>query len=249
MGSSKDDPQDQGAQKAKGVSSTHASLKARPGYEVGYARPPAATRFVKGQSGNPAGRPKGAKSKRPGLSEERMKTILLDEAYRTITVRDGDRNVTVPMAQAVLRALAVNAAKGQHRSQRLFTELLTMVEAQNRRLHDAWMETAITYKVEWGRELDRRARLGITGPTPLPHPDHVLIDIREGTARISGPATPEEKVEYDRILRQKASLVELLANVRERLEDETDPEEIAILQGLLKTAERALAQYWLVIPD
>ena len=44
--------------------------------------------------------------------EERMKAIVLDEAYRTIAIRDDDRNVTVPMAQAIIRSLAVNAAKG-----------------------------------------------------------------------------------------------------------------------------------------
>ena len=33
-------------------------------YKVGYAKPPEANRFLPGQSGNPLGRPIGAKSKR-----------------------------------------------------------------------------------------------------------------------------------------------------------------------------------------
>ncbi len=112
------------------------ALKARPGYEVGYAKPPEATRFQKGTSGNPRGRPKGKKNLVPALNEERMKAIILEEAYRTITVRDGTRNVTVPIARAVLRSLAVNAVKGQHRSQRLFAELLSAVETSHKALHD-----------------------------------------------------------------------------------------------------------------
>lgn len=174
------------------------TLVARPGYDVGYGKPPKDTRFKAGQSGNPKGRPKGSKNKRPGMHEERMKDLILDEAYRDITIREGHRSVTIPMAQAVMRSLAVNAAKGQHRSQRLFSELLASVESSRKILHDQWLDTAITYKVEWEKELRRREQYGITDlPDPLPHPDHVKIDMIEGTARVVGPATKEEKAEYD----------------------------------------------------
>jgi hypothetical protein len=36
-----------------------------PGYEVGYGKPPMDTRFRKGASGNPGGRPRGITPKRP----------------------------------------------------------------------------------------------------------------------------------------------------------------------------------------
>lgn len=97
---------------------------ARPGYDVGYGKPPKDTRFKPGKSGNPKGRTRGSKHKRPGMHEERMKDFILDEAYRDITIREGHRSVTIPMAQAVMRSLVVNAARGQHRAQRLFSELL-----------------------------------------------------------------------------------------------------------------------------
>src|SRR4029078_7462453 len=99
-------------------------------YDVGYGKPPAETRFKPGQSGNPRGRPKGAKNKLPALNEERLKGIILAEAYRAIRINDGDKQIKVPMAQAIVRAVAVNAVKGQQRAQRLFTELLTSTERE-----------------------------------------------------------------------------------------------------------------------
>jgi hypothetical protein len=170
-----------------------------PSYEVGYRKPPAASRFKPGQSGNSRGRPKGARNKRPALNEERLKAIVIDEAYRTIKVSEGRRQITIPMAQAVIRALAVNAARGQLRSQQIFTRLLSDVESANKALSDEWLETAIEYKVSWERELERRAKLGIKGPEPLPHPDDVIIDMRTGQVNVKGPMTKEDQVEWDRM--------------------------------------------------
>ena len=70
-------------------------------YEVGYGKPPKQHRFKKGQSGNPSGRPKGTKSSKPTLPEERLKDIVLAEADRTIPVYEGGRIVTLTMAQAI----------------------------------------------------------------------------------------------------------------------------------------------------
>ena len=57
---------------------------------------------------------------------------MLDEAARLIPVRDGDRTVTVSMQQAIIRRLAVDAAKGDPRAQRLFFKALGLSEAQAR---------------------------------------------------------------------------------------------------------------------
>jgi hypothetical protein len=217
------------------------ALSARPGYEVGYAKPPEATRFKPGQSGNPRGRPKGSKNKRPALYEERMKGIILDEAYRGIQVRDGDRNVTIPMAQAVMRSIAVNAAKGHARAQRLFSELLASTENANKALHDEWLDVATTYKIEWEKELRRRERLGITDlPEPLPHPDDIIIDMKEGTASIVGPATKEEKAEYDEFMRRRHDFqteVDELLEYRKTLDD---PQQIEFVDEDIRRSRRIL---------
>ena len=173
-------------------------------YEVGYGKPPEQTQFKPGQSGNPRGRPQGARNKRPALNEERLKSIVLEEAYRAIRINDGDKQIKVPMAQAIVRAVAVNAVKGQQRAQRLFTELLSTTEKENKALNDAWLDVAMTYKIEWDKELDRRQRLGITDlADPLPHPDHIILDMRAGTAYIRGPSTKEEKQLWDLIQNRK----------------------------------------------
>lgn len=218
------------------------ALTPRPEYEVGYGKPPKQTRFKPGQSGNPRGRPKGAKTRRPGLHEERMKENILDEAYRDITIRDGDRHVSIPMAQAVIRAMAVNAAEGQHRAQRLFAELLASVERSRKILHDQWLETAIGYKVEWERELRRREQHGITDlPEPLPHPDHVKIDFIAGTAAIIGPATKEEKAEFDWMVNRRETWEEELEQALVERAETDDPEMIRILDDDIDLARRVLA--------
>lgn len=220
------------------------ALSHRPGardYEVGYARPPKASRFKPGVSGNPGGRPKGAKNKRPALHEERLKAIVLDEAYRTINVRDGARNVTVPIAQAVIRALAVNAAKGDHRAQRLFAELLGGVEAANYRHYTEWVETAIGYKVDWDRELDRRRRLGIAAPDPVPHPDDIEIDMNTGEVIIKGPMTQEEKDRLDRLLEKKAGVEQDRAHCLALLRDETQSEVWPLVKDDLAYVDRVLS--------
>lgn len=203
-----------------------ASLKLPSGeksYEVGYAKPPVSTRFKPGQSGNTKGRPKGSKNRTARLNEERFKSIILAEAYRTIKVNDGDKKVSIPMAQAVVRALAVNAAKGHHRAQHLFSELVSMTEQANKTLHDEYLQTMIEYKFDWERELERRQALGVVGPEPLPHPDDIVIDMKTGEAQVFGPMTKEEKVIWDRL--------------RERLDDSND--EIAELRKLAADPESA----------
>lgn len=84
-------------------------------YEVGYGRPPKASRFKPGQSGNPRGRPKGAKN---------LATDLAEELGETIRIREGDRELRVSKQRAMLKALVAKALKGDARAASLLIALV-----------------------------------------------------------------------------------------------------------------------------
>jgi hypothetical protein len=106
-------------------------------------------------------------------------------------------------------------------AQRLFTELLSTTEREDQREREGELGVALDYKIAWERELERRRTLGITGPEPLPHPDHIVIDIPEGKVRVKGPALKGEKVAWARWDAYRLSLEEELSELK-ALQDEPD---------------------------
>jgi hypothetical protein len=86
-------------------------------YEVGYGKPPVATRFRKGRSGNPRGRPKGARGIR----------TLLDEALgQEITISEGGRTSRISKREALILSLITKAIKGDMRAA---AQTLRLIEA------------------------------------------------------------------------------------------------------------------------
>lgn len=213
--------------------------QAKP-YEVGYGKPPEETRFKPGQSGNPRGRPRGAKNKKPALNEERLKTIILEEAYRTIKVNDGPNQVTIPMAQAVVRSLAHNAVKGNTRAQRLFAEMLASTEAANAKVMQELFESAVEYKQNWNAELKRREQLGIDAPPPIPHPDHVVINVRNGTVNFKGPMTEEEKQTWDMMIQKRNECYEDIEEYQKDIAASDSEEYKVFLEDEIRHTQRII---------
>jgi hypothetical protein len=82
-------------------------------YEVGYGKPPKSTRFKKGASGNPSGRPK----KLLDFDEE-----FLREARSPITIHENGCSRRIAKHKAVIKQLVNNAIKGSSSGLRMYRE-------------------------------------------------------------------------------------------------------------------------------
>jgi hypothetical protein len=90
-------------------------------YEVGYRKPPIHSRFKPGTSGNPRGRPRGRPLKR-------VDAMLVEELYRLVKVVDGETSQQVPVIQAIIRSLMLQAAKGNSPARRAALQLLQAMQ-------------------------------------------------------------------------------------------------------------------------
>src|SRR5947209_4458309 len=88
------------------------------GYAVGYGKPPAHSRFVKGRSGNSSGRPRGT-------SLAALLRAALDEP---VTVEIAGRRRRLSKGEAILATLTNGAVEAEPRSQRLLLQLLIKLE-------------------------------------------------------------------------------------------------------------------------
>jgi hypothetical protein len=83
-------------------------------YEVGYGRPPVATRFAAGNRANPNGRPKGSRS---------ICAILQAIMRQKIAVSENGKTRRIPTLEVILRRLANDAMRSDSRALKLLLEL------------------------------------------------------------------------------------------------------------------------------
>jgi len=199
-----------------------------------YRNPPIEHRFRKGVSGNIKGRPRKKRAfvstkvdGQPGIGfEDRIKSLAIEEAYRLITIREGDRVERIPVIQAILRKVAVAAANGNIRAQQNYLNLLIGAEADRRVANTELLKIAVDYKEHWHHVLAERARKGTTGPEPVPHPDEVIIDYETGDIRIDGPVMPEQREAQNRLRASRPDIELSLKEINEEIE--SDPNDLSL---------------------
>lgn len=98
-----------------------------PKYNVGYGHPPKHTQFKPGQSGNPKGRPKGARS---------ASSIATEILNQKLTLKNGHK---ITCREALIHRLRENALKGDRHA----LDRLLALDA-NAQIENAAPETTLT---------------------------------------------------------------------------------------------------------
>ena len=90
-------------------------------YQVGYGKPPRHTRFIKGQSGNPRGRPPGAKN---------LKTLLNEALNETVIVTENGGRRKVTKRRAIITQLVNRSATADFRAIKILLDIVRDIERQ-----------------------------------------------------------------------------------------------------------------------
>lgn len=98
-------------------------------YKVGYKHPPKSSQFKTGVSGNPKGRPKGAKT---------LKSVVISVAKSKVVLKEGNTAMKLSKLEASVAILAMNALKGDTKAMALLLKLFTEhlpTEADQPKIH------------------------------------------------------------------------------------------------------------------
>ena len=91
-------------------------------YEIGYGRPPRYTRFQRGRSGNPNGRPKGAQN---------LATLLSEALNEKVTVAENGRRRKISKRQAIITQLVNRSAQADLKATQILLPVMQDVERRS----------------------------------------------------------------------------------------------------------------------
>jgi hypothetical protein len=107
-------------------------------YAVGYGKPPLHTRFQKGRSGNPKGRPRGKKN---------MSTVLNTALNAWIVVIENGRRKKITKREAIVTQLVNKSAAADLKATRIVLAMLRDLEAQTDNITDPALFTEADQQV------------------------------------------------------------------------------------------------------
>jgi hypothetical protein len=121
-------------------------------YQVGYKHPPKHTQFPPGTSGNPAGRPKGSRN---------LHSIVREAGKRIVMVNGPGGQREIKLTEAIVTQMGNSAAKGDHRAQRQFLNLIAVSE----QVEDAGSDERVPHVSDKAVMASMLKRMQATNPT------------------------------------------------------------------------------------
>src|SRR4051794_5423367 len=95
--------------------------KIRSDYEVGYGKPPRHSRFQKGRSGNPKGRPRGSKN---------LSSLLNDALNGWVVVVENGRRKKITKREAIITELVNKSASADLKATQIVLAMLSDLESR-----------------------------------------------------------------------------------------------------------------------
>ncbi|MFM8608283.1 MAG: DUF5681 domain-containing protein [Hyphomicrobiales bacterium] len=211
-------------------------------YDVGYGKPPEATQFEKGKSGNPKGRPKGSKNKNPLVKLDQFNLQFSQSMQSFIPANDGTGDQPKTIYLALLDLIKKKALSGDMKALQFLIKTSHQIDYTERLRSEKIVEKMQEYKAIMSIEIELMKKKGFSIDHVLPHPDHIHIDLRTVEVFIRGPSNKKEKQLWDIAHAAIKDLVESIKLSAQKYQDCNSTKEKNKLVDLIKTDLDHIAQ-------
>lgn len=161
-----------------------------PDYLIGYGKPPTASQFQKGRSGNPSGASRKVRARKVDAISSTFDQIVLKAAGRKIAITDNGVRSEISTHEAVVRRLAISAAKGEPAATRRYLEYVQAAEGRDFKDRMSRFGLLVQYVQE--QSVPRQGAATVDSVVAWPSPDDIGLDYVNCRGEVVGPIDAQQ---------------------------------------------------------